>query len=203
MKPSEQIRHELEAVRAFRDAFVRYATLTAARRAPQRPVSGGLAFEDDVDETGGAGDGQLGKARADVSRVSGLAARGSKRVGRYLVHRDPPAVGGRAHVLDPIESWFAAFEPPYTITPQDVLNTVDSCTGELEQMLDEARDRERTLAWKLGHVLGFPGRVREAAGFQSRLGQGVAFASGVLVQLAVLILGGLVVAFLVAQLGWT
>lgn len=202
MKPSEQIRHELEAVRAFRDAFVRYATLVAARRAPQCPAPGGLTFEDDVDD---AGDGQLqrGELRADVSRLSGLAARGSKRVGRYLVHRDPPAVGGRAHVLDPIESWFAAFERPYTITPQDVLNTVDSCSGELEQMLDEARARERTLAWKLGYVLGFPVRVREAAGFQSRLGQGVAFASGVLVQLVVLIVGGLVVAFLVARLGWT
>jgi hypothetical protein len=168
-------------------------------QAPPAPLPPRACLGEDID---GTCDEQLQNLRADVSRLSGLAACGSKRVGRYIVHRDPPAVGGRAHVLDPIESWFAAFERPYMIRPEDVLNTVDNCAGELEQMFDDACVRERTLAWRLGHVLGFPGRVRDAAGFQSRLGQGVEFASGVLVQLAVLIVGGLIVAFLVAPLGW-
>ena len=155
------------------------------------------------DESDWENEQPLLKQKRLVGELSGPAAKAAAQAGVNMVLQDAPIAGGRRTVINPIQAWVSAFEGTSHLTIQNVLDACDQAVGILREELTTVRNRERSPAGLVARFVRFPYEVREAAGFseESSLGSRAAFGAGVLVQVVVTVVSGLLLAGAVQWLG--
>lgn len=174
MRRSKEFTHHAEAAREFRkrlNILLEHMEQESAGWAVYRwvPRDG----EEDVVE----------RLKREVNEASGPAARAAVEAGVEIRLQEPAAVGGRTHVLNAIQSWTSALEPPNLLELDNVFDACDQTIGALEGEARKARAQERSLAGLVGRFARFPLDVRDAAGLPPKGSAGkVAVGVGVMIQ---------------------
>ena len=189
---ASQYRQQADAVKAFIESFGRLAACV-------EPVADGwserfaprLGMEARVTELWG-----------DVVLKAGKAAEPLQRSGGLIAYK--PGGTMRTVELNPALVWSTIFDPMPMVTPNLVLTTAGQSLGVIEGRYEIAVERERGLAGLLGRFVGFPTRVREAAGLhRGTVGGGALMTVVATFQiLLVTVVGGALVFPLVRYLGW-
>ncbi|RKN48231.1 hypothetical protein [Micromonospora endolithica] len=133
------------------------------------------------------------KAATASQRTSQLAGRAKRAQLQSGISRTfvVPNVG---MPIDPITAWDHSLRDVEAMPPQQVVNTCDLIIGALEEKAERADATDRTLVGKLAAMAALPARVRSIV-VEDHPGLGkVGFATGVVAQIVVTVVGGLILA---------
>jgi hypothetical protein len=197
MRRSQQLEHHIVAVNRFIEALNDFLEVMEPR-----PEGFSGSFYQWVPKNGQ--EQRSAQLRAIVNQRSGPATKAAEAANIALTLREPPAVGGREHVVNAIATWWSALDPPNLLPMQSVFDYCAQVIGHLTAMRDEAEARERTLAGRVARFVRFPLDIREAAGLPGkRAVNAAAVGIGVFLQgVVVTVVGGVIVAAIILLLGW-
>lgn len=115
------------------------------------------------------------------------------------VYTAPPAAGGASVVYEPITSWDAQIDP-FIDQLQIAIDSAYQSLGVLAGMAENAERRERSMAGRVARFFGFPSRVRKLmadSGLPSTT-QTVGYIGTIVAQVLATVVGGLILAWVVA-----
>ncbi|MEV0153175.1 hypothetical protein AB0H57_05455 [Micromonospora sp. NPDC050686] len=183
MKRSERYKQMAQDVARFRDAY--QSVLTHMEPVQEYMTGSLMAFRPKKTEKA-----EAAQASQEASQLAGRAKRAQVRSGisrTFVV----PKIGVP---IDPITGWDHSLRDVRAMPPQQVVNTCDLIVGALEEKAERADATDRTLVGKLAAMAALPARVRSiVAEDHPGLGK-VGFATGVVAQIVVTVVGGLILA---------
>jgi hypothetical protein len=184
MKPSVQYRRDAEALRRFREAYVRL--MNSSR--PQEPV-----FATELGP--GVSDERWSRLRTELSLAAGAAIPGYNRHGGVFALRNAAySTSG----VDPVSNWELSLRHPGQLPPQSVVSAVDSAIGLAETRAADAEEREKGLIGLIAAFLRWPTTLRDAVGPDHALQRRAAGAVGVIGQVIVGVIATLLASGMVA-----
>jgi hypothetical protein len=104
--------------------------------------------------------------------------------------------------MNPIPTWPTLLTDNPMIDANLIVHSCNVALGNLATAAARAYEVEHSLAGVVSRFLSFPSRVREAAGLPRGSARGrLAFSAGIVAQLFVAVVGGLLLALLLKWLG--
>jgi hypothetical protein len=142
---------------------------------------------------------QAAELRMKLNQLTGPAAE-ALEVAHVRVDYKPRGTMQR-FPMNPVTAWTTILTDDPMLDVSILFDCCHQAVGRLQEDVRQARAREESLAGLIGRFVSFPRRVREAAGlppggFAGRVAEG----AGVLAQVFVTVLAGLLLAFLVKLL---
>lgn len=132
---------------------------------------------------------EVRRLKREVAELSGRAAIAAEGLEQRIGVKAP---GREAITLPVIQGWEYALDQPWLVQPDYLSECIGQAVGSLTEKAAAARARERSVAGRVAMFVGFPATVRSAvAAEHPSLGK-AGFATGIVGQIVVAVVGGLV-----------
>lgn len=187
MKPSERYTEEAGLMMAFRNAFVDLHNHGRWESGDFGPVL--VSATDHM---------TWQTKRGAVAAAAGAASRA------YGAHGGTFTLRNIAYVMnnvDPVTNWEMSLKDPEQLSPQTVIESVESAVASAIQLAKEAAQRERGLTGLIAAFLRWPSHLREAVGPDNAAQRRAATAIGYFGQIVVGVVAAAIFALLLKLLG--
>lgn len=136
-------------------------------------------------------------------RLAAAATAAGKATAAYERHGEGLTVRKRGQYYagaTPLTIWKETLAGPemFAFGPSDLINMLDTAMGHAEQKMVEAKRSEKGLRGLIATLFRLPSEVRDAVGEEHKVQRTVAYSFGVMAQLAIVGVGGL----LTSSLWW-
>jgi hypothetical protein len=137
-----------------------------------------------------------------LSSLTGSAAAAVEAAGVFIDYKHPGRHPWQTEPMNPIPTWPTLLTDNPMIDANLIIHCYNVALGNLATAAARAYEVEHSLAGVVGRFLLFPSRVREAAGLPRGSVRGrLAFGAGIVAQIFVAVVGGLLLALLLKWLG--